>query len=66
MHTRNEHYDLVSVLYHSLRSASSCERYVRDARKSDDREFAQFFDEPGETDRRRADRAMEMLSTRRS
>ncbi len=65
IHTRNDHYDLVSILYHSLQSANTCERYSEDARKEDDEDLARFFDEICENDRKRADLAMELLSKRR-
>ncbi len=29
--TRDEHYDLVSVLYHAVHGADNCERYAHDA-----------------------------------
>lgn len=43
--TRDEHYDLVSVLYHALKEAERCEGYARDAEASGDEELAAFFRE---------------------
>ena len=41
--TRDEHYNLISALYHLLEGASTCEQYIRDAEESGDQELAQFF-----------------------
>ena len=41
--TCNEHYDLISVLYHALEGAWKCETYYRDAEKAGDETLAQFF-----------------------
>jgi hypothetical protein len=43
--TRDEHYDLVSVLYHALSGADSCERYALDAEAAGDERLAAFFRE---------------------
>jgi len=34
--TRDEHYDLTSVLYHALHGAENCEMYVTDAAATGD------------------------------
>ena len=34
--TRDEHYNLVSVLYHALSGADSCDRYALDAEAAGD------------------------------
>lgn len=59
--TRDAYYDLVSVLYHALEAASTCEQYLRDARQSGEQELAQFFQETQDTNRRLADRAKQLL-----
>ena len=41
--TRDEHYNLVSVLYHALHGAENCERYVLDAEAAGDERLAAFF-----------------------
>ena len=41
--TPNEQYDLISIIYHSLQSASVCNMYIQDANISQDRELIEFF-----------------------
>jgi hypothetical protein len=43
--TRDEHYNLVSVLYHALHGAENCDRYASDAEISGDERLAAFFRE---------------------
>ncbi|MDQ3912252.1 MAG: hypothetical protein M3305_10895 [Actinomycetota bacterium] len=59
--TRDEHYNLVSVLYHALHGADNCERYALDAEAADDERLAAFFREAQATQRKLADRAKELL-----
>ncbi|HEY8212081.1 MAG TPA: hypothetical protein VIG99_31580 [Myxococcaceae bacterium] len=61
---RDEHYDLVSVLYHALRSQETIDRYVHDADEASDTELAQFFREIRDEDLSRADRAKVLLRER--
>ena len=42
---RDEHYNLISVLYHALHGAENCEIYMADAEAADRGEFAAFFRE---------------------
>lgn len=42
---RDEHYDIVSVLYHPTHGAWNYEQYISDAEKAGDDELAQFFRE---------------------
>ncbi len=60
----NPHYDLVSVLYHALGGAQTCDMYVQDAEQEGDRELAQFFREVKQEDMKRADKAKELFSMR--
>ena len=60
--TRDTTYNLVSVLYHALQGAETYEQYVRDAIASSDYEIANYFREVQEEERRRADRAKQVLS----
>jgi hypothetical protein len=60
--TDNLTFDLVSVLYHALQAADVNERYCRDAQG--DQETMQFFREVQEQDRRRAERAKQLLGSR--
>jgi hypothetical protein len=41
--TRDEHYNLVSVLYHALNAADTCDRYAFDAEAAGDERLAAFF-----------------------
>lgn len=62
--TRDEHYNLVSVLYHTLQGADTYEQYIRDAEQAGDRELAQFLREVQTEDTRRAERAKALLRQR--
>lgn len=62
--TRDVHYDLVSVLYHTLQEAETIDRYIEDARSRGDDGLVEFFQEIQEDDRRRADRAKALLGER--
>jgi hypothetical protein len=59
--TRDEIYNLVSVLYHALHGAENCEIYVVDAEAAGDARLAGFFREAQETQRQLAERAKELL-----
>lgn len=39
--TRNETYDLISVLYHALQGAENCQVYLQDAKDGQIRDFLQ-------------------------
>ena len=43
--TRDEHYNLISVLYHALHGAENCDRYASDAEIAGDERLAAFFRE---------------------
>jgi hypothetical protein len=62
--TCNEHYDLISVLYHALEGAWKCETYSRDAEKAGDEALAQFFRETQHEECARAERAKALLKHR--
>jgi hypothetical protein len=57
-------YDLVGVLYHSLREAQNCEQYAEDARGRDDDELAEFFADVRQLDMELAERAEALLAAR--
>ena len=42
---KDEHYDVVSVLYHALQGSNTCRTYLDDAEESGDKKLAQFFAE---------------------
>jgi hypothetical protein len=41
--TSDEHYNLISVLYHALNGADTCDRYALDAETAGDEGLAAFF-----------------------
>jgi hypothetical protein len=59
--TRDEHYNLVSVLYHALHGAQNCETYVLDAEAAGDDRLAAFFRETQAGQMETAERAKELL-----
>ena len=62
--TRNEYYDLVSVLYHALEGAKTHAIYRQDATSCGDQELAVFFAQCQQNDVLRAERAKQLLATR--
>ena len=54
-------YNLISVLYHTLRGAEASMIYAGDAAFDDDAELVQFFEEIQQQDRWRAERAKQLL-----
>ena len=64
MRARDEHYDMVSVLYHVLQEGDTIERYIRDAKDSGDTELVEFFEKVQKQDRERAARAKELIKAR--
>jgi hypothetical protein len=59
--TRDEHYNLVSVLYHVLHGAENCDRYASDAEIAGDERLAAFFREAQGLQTQLAERAKGML-----
>lgn len=59
--TRDEHYNLISALYHLLKGASNAEQYIADAEEAGDQELAQFFRDWQEEQRNLAERAKNLL-----
>jgi hypothetical protein len=62
--TRDEHYDLVSMLYHALQGADTCTMYLQDAEQAGDQDLVQFFREVQGTYRQLADRSKTLLRQR--
>ena len=58
------HYDLVSVLYAAIEGIWTCESCSRNAEEAGDHALAQFFREIQQEERRRAERARELLKQR--
>ena len=59
--TRDEHYNLVSVLYHALQGADTCNVYALDAEAAGDERLAAFFREAGGMQTQLAERAKGLL-----
>ncbi len=59
--TRDEHYNLISVLYHALQGADTCTAYALDAEAAGDERLAAFFHEAGVVQEQLADRAKGLL-----
>ncbi len=59
--TRDEHYNLVSVLYHALQGADTCDHYSLDAEAAGHERLAGFFRETQGLHTEVAERAKEML-----
>jgi CBS domain-containing protein len=59
--TRDEHYNLVSVLYHALHAAENCETYALDAAAAGRADIAAFFSEAQVVQVGLAERAKELL-----
>jgi hypothetical protein len=59
--TRDEHYNLVSVLYHALNGADTCDRYALDAEAAGDERLAAFFREAQVLQTELAERAKGLL-----
>ena len=62
--TKDENYNLVSVLFHALEGADTYEKYIHDAKEAGDQELARFFQQAQRDNRKRADRAKELLGQR--
>lgn len=60
----DENYDLVSVLYHSLKAADACTQYVADAEDAGDDELVDFFEKARKLQNRLASEARELLAQR--
>lgn len=59
--TRDEHYNLVSVLYHALHGADNCDHYALDAEAAGDERLAAFFREAQGGQMLLAERTKELL-----
>lgn len=62
--TRDETYDVVSILYHALQGAETYQQYVEDAERRGDEELSQFFRDVQAEEKRRAERAKRLLAQR--
>jgi hypothetical protein len=62
--THDEHYNLISVLYHALHGAENCEVYAMDAEAAGDTDLAAFFRNAQATQRQLAEQAKARLGIR--
>jgi 4-diphosphocytidyl-2C-methyl-D-erythritol kinase len=62
--TSDEHYDLVSVLYHALDVAETYDIYIEDAQEARDQELVDFFRDIQNQNREVVVRAKELLKQR--
>ena len=62
--TKDQHYNLVSVLYHALQGGEAYDQYISDAEAAGDDELAQFFRDVQNEERQRAERAKSLLGSR--
>ena len=56
--TRNETYDIISVLYHALQGAENCQTYISDAQ---DTQIRSFFEQAMNLQRELADQGKQVL-----
>ncbi|MFE8600387.1 hypothetical protein [Archangium violaceum] len=62
--TKDENYDVISVLYHCLKGASDIGQYIQDAEQSGDQELVDFFRDYQESQKDLAERAKNLLGAR--
>jgi hypothetical protein len=64
--TKNEQYDLISVVYHTLECAVTYEQYIEDARAVGDDELMSFFEELQSNSCQMAEKGKQLLKKRLS
>lgn len=57
--TRDETYDVISIVYHALQGAENCEIYAEDADRD---ELRQFFEQAGRHQRQLAEQGKQLLA----
>ncbi len=62
--TNNEHFDLISVLYHALQATQTYDTYIKDAQQAGDQELVQFLQQVKQEDLARAEKAKQLLASR--
>ena len=62
--TSDPTYNLVSVIYHALQGAETCERYIADVDERGDKELADFFRDAQRHNADIAERGKALLRTR--
>ena len=63
---RDEHYNVISVLYHGLQGADQCALYADDAEEAGDEELAEFLRSAGQAQAQLAKQAKRLLLERMS
>lgn len=58
----DEHYDIVSALYHALQGAEASKKYISDAEQQGDQEAVEFFREVQNRNRETAEKAKALLA----
>lgn len=61
---RDEHYNLVSVLYHTLQEGDTIDRYINDAEQAGDDQLKSFFQNVKQENKQRSDKAKQLLLQR--
>ena len=56
--TRDETYDVISIVYHALQGAENCDIYAEDAERD---ELRSFFQQAGDQQRQLADKGKQLL-----
>jgi hypothetical protein len=62
--TRDEQYNVISILYHAFQGAETCATYLQDAEQAGDQDLVQFFRDVQGTYRQLADRGKTLLRQR--
>lgn len=62
--TKNEQYDLISIVYHALEGAVTYEQYIEDAKAAGDEELMNFFEEVQANNCQMAEKAKQLLKNR--
>ena len=62
--TKNEQYDLISVVYHALEGTVTYDKYIEDAKSAGDDELTSFFEELKENNSQTAEKAKQLLKNR--
>jgi len=55
-------YDLVSIIYHAMKSGATTQSYIQDAQQSGDNDLLVFFQQVQQDDRMRVQRAQQLLA----
>jgi len=62
--TPDQHYDLISILYHAIHGAWNYDQYIEDAEAAGDEHLAAFFRDVATQNADRAARAKQLLKDR--